>query len=92
MRSERVEFWQRHVEGWRASGLSGRAYCEREGVSLGRFYKWRRRLGRESRALVPVELVASPGAVRILVGEAEIVVDADSSPAAVRVALEGLRL
>ena len=95
MRSERAEYWQRHIDGWRASGMSGRAYCIEAGVSLSRFYKWRRRLGRAPTrtALVPVELAAEPGTVRIVIGqEAEIVVAADSSPAALEVALAGLGL
>lgn len=95
MRSDRAEYWQRHIDAWRASGKSGRAYCIEAGVSLSRFYKWRRRLGRAptETALIPVELAAESGAVRIVIGgEAEIVVAADSSPAAVRIALEGLGL
>lgn len=95
MRSDREEYWQRHIDGWRASGMSGRAYCIEANVSLSRFYKWRRRLGRGTRetALIPVELAAEQGTVRIVIGqEAEVVVAADSSPAALRVALEGLGL
>jgi len=95
MRSNRAEYWQRHIDGWRASGKSGRAYCLEAGVSLSRFYKWRRRLSQTPRetALIPVELAAETGTVRIVIGEeAEILVASDSSPAAVRVALEGLGL
>lgn len=94
-RSERAAFWHRHVEAWRESGKSGKAYCEAAGLNLHRFYKWRRRLRQatSATALVPVEVAPPAGSVRILIGhEAEIVVEADSSPAAVRVALEGLGL
>jgi hypothetical protein len=75
--------------------LVGPRYCQSAGINLYRFYKWRQQLGRApaSTALGPVEVTPPAGAVRILVGaEAEIVVEADSSPAAVRVALEGLGL
>jgi hypothetical protein len=94
-RADRVAFWQAHIDAWQVSGQSGRAYCQAAGINLYRFYKWRQQLGRAttSNALVPVEVTASSGAVRIRVGtEAEIVVEADSSPAAVRIALEGLGL
>jgi hypothetical protein len=94
-RSDRAAFWQAHIDAWRTSGQSGRAYCQAAGINLYRFYRWRRQLGRApaSNALVPVEVTPPTGAVRILVGsEAEIVVEPDSSPAAVRVALEGLGL
>ena len=92
-RLERVAYWQAHVDRWRDSGVSGRAYAEDAGISLAMFYKWRRRLWSPSKDLVPVETSSGSGAVRIVVGvDAEIVVDAHSSPEAVRVALTGLGL
>lgn len=48
----------KQVEGWKASGLTQRAYCERELISLKTFARWRQRLA-EQRALQerPVRLV-----------------------------------
>ena len=31
------EFWQGHIERWKASGLTKQAYCEREGLSYQKF-------------------------------------------------------
>jgi hypothetical protein len=36
--------WTRHIRSWRASGLTRRAYCAREGVALSTFDYWRRRI------------------------------------------------
>jgi len=33
-REERAGFWNRHIDGWKSSGLSQRAYCEREAISV----------------------------------------------------------
>jgi hypothetical protein len=38
------EGWAEHDRRWRSSGMSVRAYCEREGLGLGTFEYWRRRL------------------------------------------------
>lgn len=37
-------YWREHMEGWQASGLSQRGYCQREGLALSSFDHWRRRL------------------------------------------------
>jgi len=59
-REERVGFWNRHIEGWRASGLSQRAYCEREAISVSTL-QWRLRKSRAVQrpitpSFVPVEV------------------------------------
>jgi hypothetical protein len=53
--------WQRRISQWRASGLSVRAFCARQGLSTASFYNWRRVLERraaEAPAFVPVQVVA----------------------------------
>ena len=42
--NEKEEFWRLVIEEQGASGLSVRAFCEREGVSEPSFYAWRKRL------------------------------------------------
>jgi hypothetical protein len=48
-RAERSAMWQRHVDAWRASGLSLGAYCDGKRLSRESMRRWRRRL-----ALAPV--------------------------------------
>ena len=37
-------FWQRHIAGWKASGLSQRAYCHNNHLAVATFGYWRRKL------------------------------------------------
>jgi hypothetical protein len=57
-RKARQQYWGGQVELWRASGLTQKQYCMREGISLERFGTWKRRFDREgqnaSGGLVPV--------------------------------------
>jgi hypothetical protein len=41
--SERERYWQAHRVAWQSSGLSQRAYCQREGLSFSAFGYWRSR-------------------------------------------------
>jgi hypothetical protein len=41
------EFWARHVEGWRASGLTQKAYCARRRLAKGSLSYWASTLGRQ---------------------------------------------
>jgi transposase-like protein len=53
--------WRRWIEGWRASGLSVRAFCQQHGLAQPSFYAWRRELQRgdaEGPTFVPVHVVA----------------------------------
>ena len=58
--------WSEHIEGWKESGLTQRAYCERESISYDTFKRWRHRLRRDAvmrgsaPRLVPVRVGASP--------------------------------
>lgn len=47
---------QRHIELWKASGLSQRAYCEHHGVPWTSFKNWQRKRPDERVSFAPVEL------------------------------------
>jgi len=51
------EFWRRHIDGWRRSDLSQRAYCAVHGLSRKNFCNWRARFKHE-------QVVAERKAVR----------------------------
>jgi transposase len=61
------QFWRQALARHRAGGLSIRAFCEREGLSEGSYYQWRRELARRDRsqrqalrprrAFVPVRII-----------------------------------
>ena len=38
------EQWQAIIAAQKDSGLTAKAYCERQGVGLASFYSWRKRL------------------------------------------------
>ena len=65
-RAERSRQWAQYISGWKASGLTQSAYCEREKISYDTFKRWRYRLRRDAvmrgsaPRLVPVRVVASP--------------------------------
>ncbi|TSJ82531.1 hypothetical protein [Chitinimonas sp. BJB300] len=40
---EKQQYWTQRHEDWQRSGLSQRAYCQREGLSFPSFDYWRRR-------------------------------------------------
>jgi len=68
--------WTRILERWKRSGLGGRAFCGREGLSEPQFYSWRRKLRLREEAgarrprtrsappvrFVPVEVKPGPSA------------------------------
>ena len=41
---DKTQYWQAHVDAWRASRVSQREYCNRYGLALSTFSLWRRRL------------------------------------------------
>ena len=68
------EFWQEHFRRQQASGLSQRAYCRSEGLSISQFSYWHRKTqtvgsSQSNRFVeVPVKLTAaSHGSVEIIV-------------------------
>jgi hypothetical protein len=65
----KLEHWTKQIQSWQTSGLSRRAYCEREGLKITTFDYWQSRLrmnkqaakseqlGGDRLTLVPVRLV-----------------------------------
>lgn len=63
--------WREIVRNWKDSGLSIRAFCQREGISQGSFYAWKKRARANEAAQASgfVELnVAAPGSEPVVVG------------------------
>ena len=61
--SEGQEFWSRHVDAWRTSGLSQKAYSERHGLAYGAMGYWVRKLrapggDRQDQGLVELKAAA----------------------------------
>ncbi len=75
-RAEQARQWAKHIAGWKASGLTQRAYCERESISYDTFKRRRLQLRREKRPaeaavrLVPVTVGGVQPAGRPAVGTA----------------------
>jgi len=66
-----ADYWRRHLEAWRQSGLTQVAYCASQGVSLKSFCRWRGKekdalaAAKSSLTLVPVR-VGKPEAVHVV--------------------------
>ena len=43
-KEENISYWQSHVEAYRKSGVSQRAYCRQQGISFWTFNPWKRKL------------------------------------------------
>ena len=87
----REEQWARHVEAWRSSGESARAYCERRGLKVSSFRYWARRIRERDEQLggaadaAPVRMAAvrtrpsrdesRATAIRLQIGEVSVEVD-----------------
>ena len=56
------EYWQGHLAGWLESGQTQQAYCERHGLSMATFHRWRRK---QKMSLVAKALDAGTDTVRI---------------------------
>ena len=41
---ERVNQWQRYINQWQESGLSGAKFCKRSELGLAQFYYWKNKL------------------------------------------------
>ena len=53
------EFWTRHVEIWRASGLTQKAYCARRRLAKRSLGHWASRLGRRKAAVTELVEIGS---------------------------------
>ncbi len=63
--AEKEAYWRLAVDQFQTSGLSVRAFCEREGLSPASFYAWRRSLRKRDSEpaqprLIPVDVVEPP--------------------------------
>ena|SRR5699024_2984531 len=63
-------FWIDHIESWQTSGLTQRAYCQAQTLSLASFGYWRKKLRRQaapvSRGLVPIAMAAEDASMATL--------------------------
>lgn len=62
-RGARRRYWTEHVERWRRSGVTQKAYCEEEGLSRERFGSWKRRLEKEEGSRSGLSLVPVPAGI-----------------------------
>lgn len=60
--ASKAEVWRQWLAACRSSGLSTAAFCREHGLSYAQYMYWQHRLGKPSRGLVPVEVVAPPAA------------------------------
>ncbi|WP_420828911.1 IS66 family insertion sequence element accessory protein TnpA [Desulfobulbus rhabdoformis] len=47
-RDSKLNFWQEHIAGWKASGLSQLVYCRNNNLAVATFGYWRRKLKLQS--------------------------------------------
>ncbi len=52
-------FWRKHLEGWRLSGLSNRAYCQSNNLSESSFKAWCREISLRERKYTPTANTAA---------------------------------
>ena len=50
---ERRDYWSRHIEAWRQSGQSRKAYCEEHGLSYWSMRDWIRKLTESAAPAAP---------------------------------------
>ena len=69
------ELWEQRIENWKASGLSQKAWCQREQLPLSSLGYWRKRLrseasddAHETPRLIPVSLTQPGSALTIRLG------------------------
>jgi transposase-like protein len=56
--SERMQYWSRHLAAIEREGITTRAYAQREGLSVGALYQWRRELKARGQAVAGGGFVA----------------------------------
>ena len=67
-REEKISHWQRIIDQYCDSGLSGAAFCREHKINPGRFYHWRRRLQdsgpQEDKGFFELVACSSPGGTK----------------------------
>lgn len=53
--AEKRAYWESHLAAWKRSGLTQRAYCQRESIAYGSFKNWRSQLLGNPKSLSFVE-------------------------------------
>ncbi|MDH5732054.1 MAG: hypothetical protein OEZ58_23975, partial [Gammaproteobacteria bacterium] len=52
------EYWLKHIQASRQSGLSKQAYCEQNDLAPSTFFKWERRLEKQTAQFVAVSVMS----------------------------------
>lgn len=86
---QRIEFWRRHLEGWRSSGQTQQVYCREHGVSFKTFARYRDLIGREGKAQAAARLI--PVSVKPVVNRSPASVERTGSTASIEVRLRNAR-
>lgn len=90
-RSAKEKFWQGHITGWKASGLSQQVYCRNNHLAVATFGYWRRKLklqmGRSDKPRFYPLAVATPhqtaylqkggNAIRLVLDENRFIIEID---------------
>jgi len=65
--TEKRHYWQQHIDAWQRSGLSQKAYCQREALAVSNFGYWRRRLsgGTPDTRFIPLGVAPVSSVTRI---------------------------
>ena len=58
MDPQKLQYWAGHYQAWQTSGLTRRAYCEREGLSLVTYERWSKRVRASTK--VPNSITSLP--------------------------------
>lgn len=96
-RLSKAKAWSKRVQSFESSGVSQRAWCERNGVSKSSLSYWRRRMSKSTPALVPIvvagERTTAPAdsALEIEVGGVVLRVSASVDATWLCAVLRGLR-
>ena len=56
----KLQHWTKRIKHWETSGLTQRAYCERESLKYSTFDYWRRQIGAAGPAINPVAKAKNP--------------------------------
>jgi hypothetical protein len=96
-RHNNQEQWKKRIEDWKSSGLSGAAWCRKEGATYCQFLYWKKRLfddsiqKMDSQSFIEIEDAADTSGVEVMVGEFSIRVSKDFDSATLCKCVHALR-